>query len=221
MCPRPKIEEDMDVRTFMRTVDDLDRHKSRSISLHLFGEPLLDEELLTKIDILKFNKHNVILTTNGTINTPAVFDAVDHIIITYRPGLNLETKEEWRYKITLRCFKDYHIPKGWRVERKPYHNYGGNVKGEGHGTSREWYPCYHLWLAPAIAWNGDILICCNDPHHKTKLGNIKDMGLSEAWTSAKMKSLRCQQLKGITEGICSNCNCWQTYPDMWFKWQKK
>ena len=217
MCPRPDINEDMEWGIFIKIIDEAKQYGSRSFSLHLFGEPLLDITLVDKIKYIKSanKKNSIILTTNGTIHNREVYDLVDKIIITYKLPLNLITREEWRYKIMLRLFDDYHIPKGWQVERKDYHNYGGNVQVADIANSRR-YPCYHLWLAPAIAYNGDILICCNSPYHdkSSLLGNIKNTTLAEVWKGLYLTLLRNNHKCGVYGGICSQCNVYKTYPSL-------
>jgi len=68
------------------------------------------------------------------------------------------------------------------VEGRRMHNYGGEIdtkrwdglrlklstKGSNSSakTNTTRWPCYHLWLAPAVAWNGKFLMCCADPHQK-------------------------------------------------------
>ena len=232
-CPRPKIEYDMEWGIFTKIIDEAKQYGSRSFSLHLFGEPLLDISLLSRIKYIKSanKKNNIILTTNGTIHNREVYDLVDKIIITYRPTLDLTTREEWKHKIMLRDFSNSHIPKGCQVEHKVYHNYGGNigplVERSGSGLQNRSqgfdsltglrYPCYHLWLAPAIAYNGDILLCCNSPYHvvDSLLGDIKDISIADAWQSNILKQKREEQLNGEYNGICKNCNVWTTYPSIW------
>jgi radical SAM protein with 4Fe4S-binding SPASM domain len=97
------------------------------------------------------------------------------------------------------------------------HNYGGNIqieKKDGIKNSLDRCACYHLWLAPAIAWNGDILWCCNDPQHKTVWENIKKHTLKDFWQSDELKILREEHKEGIYREPCKSCNVWQTYPSI-------
>ena len=216
-CPRPKIENDMDMGMFQDIIIEASDYGKRSFSLHLFGEPLLDPFIIERMKYIKMvnPKNTIILTTNGTIHNREAYDLVDKIIITFRPQLDLTTREEWRHKIILRDFQNSYIPKGWRIERKDYHNYGGTIDSKLSGYITR-YPCYHLWLAPAVAYNGDILLCCNSPYHdkSSLLGNIKNITIAEAWQSSYLAQLRDEHKRGIYTGICERCNCWRTYPNL-------
>lgn len=115
------------------------------------------------------------------------------------------------------------------VEVRPAHNYGGNVEygqsrdGETRQKKVKRWPCYHFWLSPAIHWNGDFSICCNDYARKAVLGNLKDQTINELWNSPSIQKFRKEQLKGNFKipSICENCNVWTMYHDMFFPWQKQ
>jgi len=110
------------------------------------------------------------------------------------------------------------------VEVRPAHNYGGNVP---YGTKRDEkkkrWPCYHFWLSPAVHWNGDFSICCNDYARIAVLGNTQEKTINELWNAPILKVWRQAQLKGNFHcpSICENCNVWTMYHDIWFDWQKK
>jgi len=111
------------------------------------------------------------------------------------------------------------------VEVRPAHNYGGNVN---FGMSRDKkikkrWPCYHFWLSPAVHWNGDFSVCCNDYARTAVVGNVKEKTVNELWNSSAMQIFRRAQLGGnfSCPKICENCNVWTMYHDIWFEWQKK
>ena len=132
------------------------------------------------------------------------------------------------------------------VEGRKLHNYGGNIKTslfknistEDSGlrtqplirtqdgqkitssTHSDRWPCYHLWLAPAVAWNGNILLCCADPHQKEVLGTFPKQTVAEVWQGDRLKAIRDGHLKGEYKGICEGCDVWKQYPDIFFKRQK-
>ncbi|MFH0906930.1 MAG: radical SAM/SPASM domain-containing protein [bacterium] len=113
------------------------------------------------------------------------------------------------------------------VEARPAHNYGGYTpeasfrKDIIKKTKR--YPCYHLWLSPAIHWNGDVSVCCDDWGRKALLGNIKNQTIHQIWNSEKIKRYRQYHLKGLYEKVplCGKCDVWTMYEDIFFDWQKK
>lgn len=110
------------------------------------------------------------------------------------------------------------------VEIRPAHNYGGNVKDNPlRKIPQQRYPCYHLWLSPAIHWNGDFSICCNDYNRVVVFGNVKNQTINELWQAPKLKEYRKLMLEGKYDQIplCNKCNVWSVYNDIFFNWQKK
>jgi len=113
------------------------------------------------------------------------------------------------------------------TEIRPAHNYGGNVnvgeiRDKKNKKIKRW-PCYHLWLSPAIHWNGDFSICCDDYSRKAVLGNAKNETVNQLWNSKPILHFRRMQLLGHFNypPICENCNVWTMYNDIFFKFQKK
>lgn len=80
------------------------------------------------------------------------------------------------------------------------------------------WPCYHLWLAPAVSWNGNFLMCCADPHQKEVFGDINKESVNTAWQ--RLNGVRKAHMEGIFQGICRDCDVWKNYPDLFFSWQK-
>ena len=228
----------MDYELFKSIVDEASYYGPRSFSLHLFGEPLLYPRIIDSIKYIKQrNRRNtVLLTTNGVLLNRYVKDldasGVDRIIWSYRKNnFNAYSHSLLRRKGLIRLLIE-ETPKEefekWsrypRVEIKHLHNYGGNIDtakwGLTQDRSTERYPCYHLWLAPAIRWNGEITRCCDDPHGRASVGTYGQLTLRDYWTSSRLRTLREEQLGGKYTGICANCNVWNTYRDMFFGVQK-
>jgi len=238
-CPREKIKNHMDYGLFTKIVDEASTHGPRSFSLHLFGEPLLYPKIIEAIKYIKDknSRHVVLLTTNGTLLHRFIDDLiavqVDKVIWSWRPEAKFSAslKEKMRRwgRLTVRIIKET-VPKeeqrywgAWpNVERRSLHNYGGNVDTASFGAESmagKRYPCYHLWYAPAVAWNGNILICCSDPHQKEIIGTFPGMSISSAWK--RMDGIRKAHMEGKYEGICKECDVWKNYPDIFFRFQKK
>ena len=161
---------------------------------------------------------------------------IDKIIWTWRPEAKFtpETKEKLRKwgKFMVRLIDEITPPEAmeewgqWQPqERKGLHNYGGNIdtsqwqKEQPSISSKRW-PCYHLWFAPAVAWNGNILMCCNDPRHQEVLGKFPDQSIAEVWKGKQISEIRRSHLQSEYRGICTNCDVWKTYPDSFFGFQK-
>lgn len=232
---------------FQEIIDEASEYGPRSFSFHLFGEPLLYPYFFQAVEYTKKSnpKNTVIITSNGTLFNRYVdgiiSSGIDKLIWSWRPEAKFskETKERLRRwgKLTVRMIRGV-TPQSaldewgrWpNREVRELHNYGANIdllqfvaKKQFSTTaknvdSKRW-PCYHLWLAPAVAWNGNLLICCSDPHQKEILGRFPEMSVAQAWQ--KISTIREAHLRGEYSGICKDCDVWKTYPDLFFGFQKK
>lgn len=97
------------------------------------------------------------------------------------------------------------------IERKKYHH------------------CTHPWFGMAIAWNGDVVVCCRDVLHSHKVGSLKDKTLAEIWFGegfGQIRKLLVQQKLGDLP-MCRTCsrpweykNCpYALLVNYCFKWQ--
>lgn len=240
-CPREKRSEHMDFHLFRSIVDECSSYGPRSFSLHLFGEPLLYPKIMEAIHYIKSKnkRHTILLTTNGTVLNKfagrLLDSGVDRIIWSWRSNNFSSETIKVLHRIGLVRLLIEETPKEefekWskfpRVEIKHLHNYGGNIDVKKWGikpsVEAEFrYPCYHLWLAPAIRWNGDITICCNDPNGKESLGTYSDSySLHDFWHDIRLTKIRESHVLGRPAGICVNCDSYKAYPDMFFEIQKK
>lgn len=220
-CPRPKTNQEMKRETFDKIVKEASSYGRSSFSLHLFGEPMLCSYIYYAISTLKRNKHTVLITTNGTLlsehSEPLLSSGVDKIFISWRSGLDVESIKKLKKICVIRVFeKDEQEARkqfeGFKFQVRRVHNYGGSIKSDIRNGKR--YPCYHLWLAPAIRYNGDFTICCNDPNGELVLGNVNKKSINEIWSGKRMNSLRNKQKKGIYDSGCKTCNVWSTYPSI-------
>lgn len=235
-CPREKRNDHMDFELFKRIIDECGQYGPRSFSLHLFGEPLLYPKILEAIAYIKSQdpRHTLLLTTNGTLLNKfaerLLEYKVDRIIWSWRENNFNDSTIRILKKIGLVRLLLEETPKEefekWsrfpRVEIKHLHNYGGNIDtSKWHQEALpERYPCYHLWLAPAVRWNGEIVECCNIPQAGTEvLGRYGADTLHSVWTGDKLAKLRAAHKKGVYPGACANCTSWQAYPDIFFKSQ--
>ena len=249
-CPREARRDHMPFSLFTRIIDEASQYGHRSFSLHLFGEPTLYPKWVEAIQYIKSrnHRHTVLLTTNGTTLNARIDDLIsanpDLVLWSWRPEATFtpKTKEKLRRwgKFRVRFIQEI-TPKeayaewaDWpNVEGRKLHSYGGNIDIRSFqkdastatsavdGLSEERWPCYHLWLAPAVAWNGNILMCCADPHQKEVLGHFPEQSVHEVWTGDRLKAIRDGHLAGEYKGICGNCDVWKQYPDVFFPWQKR
>lgn len=224
-CPRPSGGTDMRFEMFKGIVDEATRYGACSFSLHLFGEPLLWPYIIDGIKYIKRRNrsHTILLTTNGTRLKAfkGKLQEVGRIIWTYRP--NVEIPEEFKKKTVVRIIEGETPEEGqeryksWKKEIRRKHNYGGEISLSSNvqNVEKRW-ACYHLWFAPAVDANGNILLCCADPKKRMKLGKFPDVSISQAWQSQKLKALRREQRKGNFMSTCKNCDVWKEFPNIWF-----
>ena len=225
----------MDFELFRSIIDECNSYGPRSFSLHLFGEPLLYPHIIEAINYIKAKnkRHTILLTTNGTVLNKfakqLLESGVDRIIWSWRK-LNTEFSSgtlEVLKRIGMVRLLIEETPKEefekWskfpRVEIKHLHNYGGNIDVSKWGITEELvpkrYPCYHLWLAPAIRWNGEITFCCNVAElGKEVLGKYGKETISDVWRGRPLQTIRDEHKKKIYNGACKNCTSWQAYPSI-------
>lgn len=233
-CPREKRKEDMEFALFKQIIDECSQYGPRSFSLHLFGEPLLYPHILDAISYIKKKqkRNTVLLTTNGTLLNKFADEldslSVDRIIWSFRRNNFNDTSIQLLRKRGIIRLLIEETPKEefevWskfpNVEVKHLHNYGGQIDtakwGLDNVLGKRW-PCYHLWLAPAIRWNGEITFCCNVPKSGTEvLGSYGTETLGDVWRGEKLKQIRESHMKGEYTGACKNCNSYQAYPNIFF-----
>ena len=227
----------MDYELFKEIVNEASEYGERSFSLHIFGEPLLYPRIIDAIGYIKSKnkRHTVLLTTNGTVLNKFARQleevGVDRVIWSYRRNnFNQDSIRLLKSRGLIRLLIE-ETPKEefekWskfpRVEIKHLHNYGGQIDlskwkvEEPELLNRRW-PCYHLWLAPAVRWNGEIVECCNLPTAgEDVLGRYGESSLGEVWRGSGIRQLREDHLNGIYPGKCKGCNSWKAYPDMGIK----
>ncbi len=68
-------------------------------------------------------------------------------------------------------------------------------------------PCHRLWTQAAIAFNGDVHICCRDNEKRHPVGNLADMSLFEAYNHPAARALRAKMQQGRRDQIamCHVC----------------
>ncbi|MDE3075070.1 MAG: radical SAM protein [Chloroflexota bacterium] len=75
-----------------------------------------------------------------------------------------------------------------------------------------YYPCQHLWMGLSIAWDGRVLMCCNDLNGKYVRGDVKQHTIKEIWNDRQSTYLRqLHRRKGYQSlPLCRDCDqVWQ------------
>ena len=92
-------------------------------------------------------------------------------------------------------------------ERLP--NYAGNI-------SQEFDPddfgfCNYPFRKLTIAYNGNILLCCDDFMYDTNFGNVMEDKLIDCWNHPDLNKARFSLLENSRIGLCKRCNDYQDY----------
>ena len=81
-----------------------------------------------------------------------------------------------------------------RINVIPAHTWAGAFKDDESlkpvRKSEEYFPCKFPWCSMAVAWNGDVVACCNDLFGEVRLGNVREQTLQEIWNSHAMQRFR-------------------------------
>lgn len=175
------------------------------ISLHFYGEPLLDKRLpeLIKYARLKCPNAYIFISTNGDFLDEKLFrnliqSGVNQFFVTnYDDGVKpqlTELEKNYPAHISMRSYKDF-----LKINRT------GEIFGKRIVLNT---PCLRPSYQLVINWNGDVLLCCNDYYAICKFGNVNIQTISEIWNCKEFKDYRAslQMGKRETISICKFCN---------------
>ena len=189
------------------------------VALMLSNEPLLDDRLEEMIKYAKAKSQRLFLdiTTNGRLLTVEIVDhlfrlGLDNININdYRGDRDLYP-EKWSPYIEP-IFKTYgNNPKINFVRRRMDEvlpNYAGNIPQD---FNKEDYGfCNYPFRKLTIAYNGDILLCCDDFMYDTYFGNVMNDNLIDCWNNRELNRIRQELINNNRVGICGRCNDFQDY----------
>jgi cyclic pyranopterin phosphate synthase len=179
-------------------------------SPHSYGEPLLDKRIPELIAYArKAMPHaNIVLKSNGDLLTPELYTTlvsagVDLVNVTqYDPVPSRRQRELCDY-LDKHPKEKSHFKHESMYPPKPLYNRGGLVSP----TIVSNRPRCLLPMSPVvIAWNGDVVLCCNDYLGQVVFGNVAEQGLMDIWRSSRFKKTRklLRQHK-FTLPICKKC----------------
>ena len=101
----------------------------------------------------------------------------------------------------------------------PLYNQAGHVPGAGvtgvvgnpgrHGNMVLPVPCWALFNAAKITWNGWLTACCFDHDREFEIADLETTSLLDAWQHPKFRALRRAHLNGggsvLRESVCAKC----------------
>jgi len=189
------------------------------VTLMLSNEPLLEERL---IDMIKYAKEKsprlfLDITTNGILLS---LKTVDNLICAGLDNINVNDyrgdRDRFPCKISNNLKEVYEAysnnPKlTFQMRRfdEQLPNYGGNIPRS--VPQQDLGFCNFPFRKLVIAYNGDILLCCNDFMYVTNYGNIITGDLIDCWNNSEFNKVRLALLEDKRISLCNHCNDFQDY----------
>lgn len=189
------------------------------IALMLSNEPLLEDRMEDMIVYARQKSPRFFLdmTTNGTLLTVDRLDkffklGLDNININdYRSDRD-KYPEKWSKYIEPIYSAYWNNPKVSFQKRKTDEtlpNYAGNIPQK--FNPKEFGFCNYPFRKLTIAFNGDILLCCDDFMYNTFYGNVQKDKLIDCWNNPELNKIRLSLLNNNRIGLCERCNDFQDY----------
>ena len=79
-------------------------------------------------------------------------------------------------------------------------------------SKTERYPCDLLWTALYISAEGNVMYCCHDYKHSSRLSSVMDKDLLEIWTTEVSRERENHVRNVYGTDPCKDCSAWQTRP---------
>lgn len=175
------------------------------LSLHFYGEPLLDRRLPEWVRALreKLPRAYLHLSTNGDLLTEELF------LTLVRSGMEM---------FCITNYDDEDNPRLTRLrERYPFHaelrriqdtqltDRAGMIFARGRELKR---PCLRPASQLVINWRGEVLLCCHDFYGQYKMGQVGEQSLKDIWQGEQFS--RCRRLLAQGErsllSLCRHCD---------------
>ena len=189
------------------------------VALMLSNEPLLEDRLEDMIKYAKSKSQRLFIdiTTNGRLLTVELLDklfsiGLDNININDYRGDRDKNPEKWSSNIELVHDAYGNNPKVYFKKRsfdEKLPNYAGNIPQE--FEKEDFGFCNYPFRKLTIAYNGDILLCCDDFMYDTCFGNVMKDSLIDSWNAKLYNDYRLSLLNNRRIGLCSACNDGQDY----------
>lgn len=205
---------------YKKIIDQLsDINYNGRIALMLSNEPLLEERMEEMIVYARQKSPRFFLdmTTNGTLLTVDKLDkffklGLDNININdYRSDRD-KYPEKWSKYIEPIYSAYWNNPKVSFQKRKTDEtlpNYAGNIPQK--FNPKEFGFCNYPFRKLTIAFNGDILLCCDDFMYNTFYGNVQKDKLIDCRNNPELNKIRLSLLNNNRIGLCERCNDFQDY----------
>lgn len=222
-CPHSFNNKELKIMTwecFRKIIDDLvEMDYNGRVALMISNEPLLDERLSGMIKYARSKSPRLFLdiTTNGTLLS---LDKVDHLLSIGLDNININDYRGDREKHPERISSNL-IPIVKAYSNNPkitlqkrsftekWPNYGGNIPQDFNPSDFGF--CNFPFRKLTIAYNGDVVLCCDDFMYATSFGNVMEQKLIDCWNNAEFNKYRLSLLENHRIGLCQKCNDFQDY----------
>ena len=189
------------------------------VALMLSNEPLLETRLEKMIEYAKDKSQRffIDITTNGRLLTVPMVDklfklGLDNININDYRGDRDIYPDRWSSYLEPVFMAYGNNPKVSFKRRRldeSLPNYAGNIPQE--FEPDDFGFCNYPFRKLTIAYNGDILLCCDDFMYDTCFGNVMKDSLIDSWNAKSYNDYRWALLENKRIGLCSACNDGQDY----------
>ena len=189
------------------------------VALMLSNEPLLDGRLENMITYAKSKSQHLFLdiTTNGKLLTVELVDrlfrcGLDNININDYRGDRDKYPEKWSACIEPIYVAYWNNPKVSFKRRRmdeSLPNYAGNIPQI--FKEKEFGFCNYPFRKLTIAYNGNVLLCCDDFLYDTCFGNVMNEKLITCWNNPELDAVRLSLIDNKRIGLCERCNDFQDY----------
>ncbi len=189
------------------------------IALMLSNEPLLETRLEKMIEYAKNKSQRFFLdiTTNGRLLTVSMVDklfklGLDNININdYRGDRDAypEKMSSYLEPIFMAYGNNPKVSFKRRRLDENLPNYAGNIPQE--FNPEDFGFCNYPFRKLTIAYNGNILLCCDDFMYDTNFGNVMKDNLIDCWNHPRLNEIRLSLLSNKRIDLCGLCNDFQDY----------
>lgn len=189
------------------------------VALMLSNEPLLDGRLEDMIVYAKSKSQRLFLdiTTNGRLLTVELVDSLfrlglDNININDYRGDRDKYPKKWSVYLEPIYAAYWNNPKVSFKRRRlneSLPNYAGNIPQT--FSKEDFGFCNYPFRKLTIAYNGDVLLCCDDFMYDTNFGNVMNDNLIDCWNASELNTIRLSLLNNKRIGLRERCNDFQDY----------
>lgn len=218
-CPHGKIElqhGEMSEETFQRVVQGLkELHFTGDIYPYLMNEPLMDKRLVERVAALRAAcpKARIWIDTNGSLATAELLEKLVEAgasVVTLEIYLPRGKRMPARYTQMHAALSGKARAHVFLYERDAdaiLTNRAGNVPGRPIPKTPWRLPCERPFRQIYIAYDGSLLLCCQDYRREAIMGNIHTTPLKDIWHNEAYARVRAEMLRpGRATTLCERCD---------------